>query len=86
MRYKELPEDYALVLQQICEDGGDNANDLVDIVRVDRSRLSHIISALHHKGLVTIENIGYEPWLTVSTKGKHFIKYLWPESGVRYQY
>jgi DNA-binding IclR family transcriptional regulator len=86
MRYKELPEEYAIVLQQINEDGGDNIDDLVDTVRVDKSRLAHIVSALHHRGLVTVENLGYEPWLTVSAKGRRLIHYLWPESGMHYQY
>jgi len=86
MRYKELPEDYALILQQIHEDGGDNVDDLVETVRVDRGRLVHIISALHNRGLVTIENVSYGPWLTLSTKGQRLLRYLWPETAMHYKY
>lgn len=86
MSYKELPMDYVLVLQQINDDGGDNVEDLIDAVRVDRSRLQHIIAALHHKGLITVENLRYGTWLNVSRKGQRLMQYLWPETELRYRY
>ncbi len=85
MRYKDLPEDYALVLQQISEDGGDHIDDLAELVRMDRSRLLHIVSSLQHKGLINIEQLGYGAWLNLNTKGRRFMQYLWPESAVRFK-
>jgi DNA-binding MarR family transcriptional regulator len=86
MKTKQLPEDYAIVLQQISEDGGDELDDLLDSLRIDRTRLQHIIRSLHHKGLITIEAMGYDTWLSLSSKGRHLIRYLWPESGLSYGY
>lgn len=84
MRYKKLPEDYTLVLRQISVDGGDTVDDLIEMIRVDRRRMPHIISSLHHKGLITIENIGYGTWLNLSTKGRRCMQYIWPDSTLRY--
>jgi hypothetical protein len=85
MHDKELPEEYAVILQQISEDGGDNLANLAQVVQVERGHLLHIVSALRRKGLVSVEQLGYEPWLTVSAKGQRLIQYLWPESSLRYQ-
>ena len=81
MRSKQLPVDYALVLQQLSEDGKDDLYDLAEIVQIDRYRLRHVIKSLHHKGLITIDNIGYNTWLSLSSKGRRLMRYLWPESG-----
>lgn len=81
MRAKKLPEDYAVVLQQINEDGTDDFGNLVETLRFDRARLGHIIHALHHKGLITIHNRSQsELWLVLTAKGERFITFLWPES------
>jgi DNA-binding MarR family transcriptional regulator len=82
MHTKHLPQDYALVLQQIGEDGSNGFEDLVGTLSVERSRLGHILQALHHKGLIKIEHATYgeEVWLSLSTKGKRLLNYLWPES------
>lgn len=75
---KELPQDYALVLQQIDEDGDDDFNNLAETLRFDRSRLAHIIQALHHKGLIILNR--RTMWVSLSSKGKRLMVYLWPES------
>lgn len=87
MKHTELPEDYALVLQQIGEDGGDDIATLAEALRYDRRRLAHIIQALHHKGLLVINTGMYhESWLSLSAKGKRLMAYLWPESRLQYGY
>ncbi len=88
MPAKQLPEDYILVLQQISEDGGDDLEELANALRIDRSRLSHIVQSLYHKGLIVVDRtlINRESWMSLSTKGKRFIAYLWPESHSAYGY
>jgi DNA-binding MarR family transcriptional regulator len=82
MHTQQLPLDYAMVLQQIHEDKGDGFDDLADSLRIERSRLAHLVHALQHKGLIRLEGGlgGREIWLSLSAKGRRFITYLWPES------
>lgn len=88
MPTKHLPEDYVLVLQQINEDGGGDFDDLADTLRIERSRLGHIVQSLYRKGLIVIDRtrMTRESWMSLSTKGKRFIAYLWPESNRSYGY
>jgi predicted transcriptional regulator len=79
----ELPEDYALVLQQVNENGEEDIETLAEYMRVDRKRLAHIIQALHHKGLIYFSRDRYQSSLIrLSGKGKQFMTYIWPESGL----
>lgn len=82
MRTKQLPQDYALVLQQLSEDGGDALEDLAAELRLERARLSHVIRSLHHKGLVMVRQgvNAQDMWVTLSAKGRRLMAYLWPES------
>lgn len=86
MRFKELPEDYAIVLQQIDEDGGDYIDELVDAISIDQDRVRHIVGSLHHKGLITTQNVAFGTWLGLSSKGHRLMRYLWPEANMRYRY
>jgi DNA-binding MarR family transcriptional regulator len=88
MKAQQLPQDYALVLQQINEDGEDGFEDLVGSLGLERGRLGHILHSLQHKGLIRIEHatFGEEVWLSLSSKGKRLITYLWPESQTQYGY
>jgi len=88
MHTQQLPYDYAIVLQQISEDGNDGFEDLVGTLRLERSRLGHILQALHHKGLIKIEHAAYgeEMWLSLSSKGRRLIQHLWPESRLQTSY
>jgi predicted transcriptional regulator len=83
MKAIELPEDYALVLQQVNETGEEDMDTLAEYLRFDRKRLAHIIQALHHKGLISFSKTAYQSSLIrLSAKGKQFISYVWPESGM----
>lgn len=86
MRTTEIPDDYALVLQQLNHDGRDDIDELAEMVSVDRGRLQHVIKSLQHKGLIIIDNVGYETWLSLSSKGHNLIDYLRPNSGMGFQY
>ena len=84
MRSVELPEDYALVLQQIEEDGEDDFSELAESLSLDRGRLTHIIQALRNKGLIKVSrDLQQGAWIRLSSKGKRFVAYVWPESGPR---
>lgn len=84
----ELPEEYALVLQQIDADGGEEFNDLVETLRFERPRLAHIVQSLQHKGLVMLRGDGERGfWIELSRKGERLMRYMWPESqGLRPSY
>lgn len=73
MHVIELPADYTDVLRQIDQDGIDDFQDLVERLRFDRNRLSHIVRALHHKGLVKIiRRANWNCWVAPSSKGRRF--------------
>ncbi len=81
MKTVHLPEDYALVLQQVEEIGEEEFDTLAETMRFDRKRLTHIVQALRHKGLIVMSQRGRsEPWIRLSSKGRQLMQYLWPES------
>jgi len=87
MRMIELPEDYALVLQQVDENGREDFNNLAESLRLDRSRLAHILEALQHKGLITLSRVGrFDAWIRVSGKGRRLLRYMWPDTGLSPSY
>ncbi len=87
MTKKQLPEDYAMVLLQIGEDGEDDFSDLADLMQVENQRLWHVVLALQHKGLVTIKKTAYHPsWVSLSSKGKRMLRSIWPDAHLDYGY
>jgi hypothetical protein len=87
MTKKQLPEDYAIVLLQIGEDGEDDFSDLAELMQVENQRLWHVVLALQHKGLVTIEKTAHHPsWVSLSSKGKRMLRSIWPEAQLNYGY
>lgn len=80
----ELPEDYALVLQQIQENGQDDIANLSESLHIRRSRLTHIIEALKRKGLIRLSRDYHSDlWVELSGKGRRLVSYMWPESGMQ---
>jgi hypothetical protein len=81
MKVLSLHKDYLLVLQQISEDGEDDLVSLEETLRFDRKQLKHIVQALQHKGLIKVKAVSkVDIWLTLSSKGRRFMEYMWPES------
>ncbi len=78
----ELPEDYALVLQEVEENGTEDFDNIAESLQLDRSRLWHIIHVLQRKGLITIHNYSQDIWINLSTKGSKLITYMLPDSGI----
>lgn len=86
MQHIELSEDYALVLQTVHENGEEDFANLAETLRFDNKRLSHIIDALRHKGLIYLSNSAAlgrsDTWIRVSAKGRKCMASIWPESGL----
>jgi DNA-binding MarR family transcriptional regulator len=77
----DLPADYALVLQQIKENGQENFVQLLEALSISRPRLDHIIQSLRQKGLISISRTAYsDAWISLSGKGKKLVSYIWPET------
>jgi DNA-binding MarR family transcriptional regulator len=79
MKSIQLTEDYALVMQQIEEDGEEDFENLAETLRFDRGRLMNIISSLQHKGLLIVRYTQSGIWLKLSHKGKKLSGLIWPE-------
>ena len=87
MHVMKMPEDYALVLQQIQESGQEDLANLSESLRIKRSRLTHIIQALKHKGLVRLtKDYRNDVWVELSGKGRRLVTYLWPETRLHPSY
>lgn len=82
MKIKTLPTDYAIVLQQIYESGREDFMSLVETLRFDPKRLEHILEGLNHKGLIMRAGQPTDAIISLSGKGKRFIRALWPEASV----
>lgn len=81
MHTTQMPEDYALVLQQIQESGQEDLTNLSESLRIKRSRLTHIIESLKHKGLIRLtQDYRNDVWVELSSKGRRLVAYLWPET------
>ncbi|HEV7454198.1 MAG TPA: MarR family winged helix-turn-helix transcriptional regulator [Candidatus Saccharimonadales bacterium] len=77
----QLPEDYALVLQQVEENGSEDFSMLAESLRIDRPRLRHIVRALQHKGLIVMQAAGGDFRIRLSAKGQQLTAYIWPQHG-----
>jgi DNA-binding MarR family transcriptional regulator len=84
MQTVQLPQDYALVMQQIDENGEEDFTNLSETLQLDRQRLTHVILALRHKGLIQLHTSANASWIKLSTKGQRLMAYLWPESALHY--
>jgi predicted transcriptional regulator len=81
----DLPEDYALVLQQILASGEEDFTGLSKTLNITRQRLSHIIAFLKQKHLILLDRTTYaESWIRLSSQGRHFVHALWPEARSQY--
>lgn len=82
MKSVNIPEEYALVLQQIDESGQEDFDNLANSLHIARRRIIHIISSLQHRGLVRLtQQTAYGPLIELSLSGKRFVQYLWPSQG-----
>lgn len=86
MHIIQMPEDYALVLQQVDEIGEENFTTLTESLCLDSARLSHIVRSLKNKGLVKISHTAQGTLISLSSKGRRLIETIWPEAHAMYSY
>lgn len=82
MKTINMPEEYALVMQQIDESGQEDFDNLAQTLHIARRRVVHIVSSLQHRGLVQLTHqTAYGPLIELSRNGKRLMQYLWPNQG-----
>ena len=75
-----LTTNEALILQQIYEDGGDDATILAGQVGLSRRTVMNILADLRRKGLMAIDQIYGNAWVRLTARGKRLVKKIWPEA------
>ena len=80
MQKIQLPNEYALVLQQVHESGEEDFAGLADSLHFTPGRLAHVLQDLAHRRLIVSRRAGYGIWVRLSARGKRLIHSLWPES------
>lgn len=80
MKKIDLPNDCALVLQQVYENGEEDFAGLVDSLRFSPGHVAHVVQELAKKRLIVSRNAGYGIWIRLSAEGKRFIRIMWPEA------
>lgn len=87
MKATQLPQEYALVLQEVGESGEEDIIMLEESLRFSHERFMHIVEGLHHKGLIYLSRSTYsDPLIRLSAKGRHLMAYMWPDMGLRAAY
>jgi DNA-binding MarR family transcriptional regulator len=70
----------AIVLQQVHEDGEDDANSLSQALGMSKKSTLHTITHLRRRGLIAVDADYGDVWVHVTRKGLRLIRYLWPEA------
>lgn len=77
-----LTTNEALVLQQVYEDGGDDAAILAAQMGMPRRTAMHVLVDLRCKGLMAIDQVYGDTWVRLTTRGKRLVQRIWPEMRV----
>ncbi len=80
MQNNTITPNEAIVLQQVYEDGEDNATALAYMLGMSRSRIMQLLTTLREKGLIAAENSFDGVWIRATSKGRKLMRYLWPEA------
>ncbi|QJU09613.1 hypothetical protein FBF27_04370 [Candidatus Saccharibacteria bacterium oral taxon 488] len=64
-----LTTNEALVLQQVYEDGGDDAAMLAAQMGLPRRTAMNVLADLRHKGLMAIDQAYGDAWVRLTTRG-----------------
>lgn len=77
-----LTTNEALALQQVYEDGGDDAATLAAQMGMPRRTAGamHVLADLRHKGLMAIDQAYGDAWVRLTTRGKRLVQRIWPEA------
>ena len=77
-----LTTNEALVLQQVYEDGGDDAATLAAQMVMPRRTAMNVLADLRHKGLMAINQAYGDVWVRLTMRGKRLAQRIWPEAQV----
>ena len=72
----------ALLLQQVYEDGGDDAVKLAAQMGMPRRTAMNVLADLRHKGLMAIDQAYGDAWVRPTMLGKRLVQRIWPEAQV----
>lgn len=75
-----LTTNEALVLQQVYEDGGDDAATLAVQMGMPRRMVMSVLADLRHKGLMVIDQAYGDAWVRLTMRGKRLVQRIWPEA------
>ena len=75
-----LTTNEALVLQQVYEDGGDEAAMLAAQMVMPRRTAMHVLADLRRKGLMAIDQAYGDAWVQLTKRGKRLVQRIWPEA------
>ncbi|RYC72492.1 Phenylalanine--tRNA ligase alpha subunit [Candidatus Nanosynsacchari sp. TM7_G1_3_12Alb] len=75
-----LTTNEALVLQQVYEDGSDEAAMLAAQMGLPRRMAMNVLADLRHKGLMAIDQAYGDAWVRLTTRGKRLVQRIWPEA------
>ena len=75
-----LTTNEALVLQQVYEDGGDDAAILAAQMGMPRRTTMHVLADLRRKGLMAIDQAYGDAWVRLTARGKRLVQRIWPEA------
>ena len=75
-----LTTNEALVLQQVYEDGGDDAAALAAQMGLPRRTAMNVLVDLRHKGLMAIDQAYGDAWVRLTMRGKRLVQRIWPEA------
>ena len=74
-----LTTNEALVLQQVYEDGGDEAAILAAQMGIPRWTGVRVLADLRRKGWMAIDQAYGDAWVRL-TRGKRIVQRIWPEA------
>ena len=74
-----LTTNEALVLQQVYEDGSDDAATLAAQMGMPRRTAMNVLADLRRKGLMAIDQAYGDAWVRLTTRGKRLVQRIWPE-------
>lgn len=78
--YANLSTNEALVLQQVYEDGEENARTLARQLNLSRPHVVTILSRLRQKGLISLDSDMDGLWTRVTKNGSQLIRSMWPDA------
>lgn len=80
MKNIDLPNDYAIVIQQIYDCGEEDFNGLAQELNFRQGYLAQIIASLSRKRLIVTKGGPFGILVRLSSRGKRLVRSLWPES------